>query len=217
MNKIVQLFSGTRILEVAESPVNGKIEVIKSLGLGTYIQVAGLTQSGGILYGVWEKPLQKVIAQRLEIRNCLILGLGGGTVAKIVRDFWPSSEITGVDLDPKMIELGRRYLGLDETGVKVSIGDAFDFVKREVKKGKKYDLVLNDVYVGHEIPPKLESENYIHLVRTVLARGGVAIFNRLYYGEKRPQAVKFEEELERYFSKVELVYPKANLMLICFL
>ena len=33
-----------KILEEVESGINGKIKVVKSLGLGTYIQVEGLTQ-----------------------------------------------------------------------------------------------------------------------------------------------------------------------------
>ena len=227
MGKYSNFLSGIRTLEEVESPVNGKISVMKGLAYGTYIQVEGLTQSGGILKSVWRKPLKKLKNEKTEkLKNCLILGLGGGTVAGLVREFWPSTEIVGVDLDPIMIELGKKYLGLDDYNVKIFIDDAEKFLntkyqKLQPKAGRpldentKYDLILVDLYIGREYPIKFESENYIHLVGSLLERGGVAIFNRLYYGEKRSEAVKFGNKLEKIFKKVDVVYPEANIMYLC--
>src|SRR4030043_825753 len=130
MSKISDFLTGTQILEEVNSPINGNIKVVKGLAFGTYIQVEGLTQSGGILKSVWRKPLKKLKNERIEkLKNCLILGLGGGTGAGLVREFWPDVKITGVDLDPVMIALGRKYLGLDKYGVNVVIGDAYEYVE----------------------------------------------------------------------------------------
>lgn len=216
MNKIVNFLSGTRILEEVESPINGKITVVNSLAWGTYIQVENLTQSGGILEGIWKKTLKKVTSNRLQVTRCLVLGLGGGSAAKVARDFWPEAKITGVDIDPIMVGLGKKYLGLDEVQVKVQVQDAFEFLTTQnAQPPIPYDLILVDLYVGRDYPEKFESENYIRLVRTVLASNGVAVFNRLYFDEKRLQAVKFGKKLEKIFTKVDCFYPQANLMFIC--
>ena len=199
-----------------KSPINGEIEVIRSLAFGTYIQVANLTQSGGILFDVWKKPLKKVAGSKKQVASVLILGLGGGTVVKLVKKFWPEAKITGVDLDPIMIELGKKYLGLDEKVVEISISDAFNFLATyDSQHTTKFDLILIDLYVGDDFPKKFESENYIQRTRTILASGGIVIFNRLYYGEKRAQSMKFGERLEKIFKKVEIVFPEANVMFIC--
>jgi len=79
MSNLKDFLMGTQILKEIESPINGKIQVVRSLGLGTYIQVGGLTQSGGILEGVWRKPLKKVYQSLITNHQSLILGLGGGT------------------------------------------------------------------------------------------------------------------------------------------
>jgi len=71
------------------------------------------------------------------------------------------------------------------------------------------------VYVGRVYPKKFEQDNYIHLVRSHLVEGGIAIFNRLYYGEKRKEAALFGEKLKKHFYKVDWFFPEANLMLIC--
>src|SRR5260221_13368900 len=105
-----------KITEV-KSPINGKIEVCWELGWGKVIRVNGLTQSGGILFEVWQSTLRRLQKTRPEFKNCLILGLGGGSVAKIVSKNWPNAKITGVDIDFVMVDLGKKYLGLDKIEV----------------------------------------------------------------------------------------------------
>jgi spermidine synthase len=214
---------GTKILEERESKYNGSLKVTKSLGFGTYIQAGGLTQSGGIVETIWKSTIKKVKSDKqslpfdgkLMVKSCLVIGLGGGTVVKLVKKNWPEVEIMGIDIDPIIVELGEKYLGLGQVDVEIKIGDALELVKRLKMKGERFDLIVVDLYNGDKYPEKFETENYIQLVKTVLSNSGTAIFNRLYYGDKRPQAVKFGNKLKKIFSKVEWFYPEANLMLIC--
>lgn len=225
MNKLIDFLGGIKTVEEANSPVNGKIEVIKSFAFGTYIQVGGLTQTGGVVNDVWKTSLKKIRNSKLKIRNCLILGLGGGGNAGIVRKFWPDAIITGIDIDPVMVAMGKKYFHLDDLKVKIVIDDAYGFITKELKNlktkkpttfnSKLFDLILVDLYLGDKYPEKFETENYIRLIKTVLSGGGIAIFNRLYYGEKRTDAVKFLKKLEEVFVKVDVVYPEANVMYIC--
>ena len=213
---VSDFLSGIKILEEVTSPINGKIQVVRSLGLGNYIQVEGLTQSGGVVNEVWRTTLRKIRSTKSEIRNCLILGLGGGSAAKLARKFWPDAKIAGVEIDPIMVNLGKKYLKLDAVGVDVIIDDAYKFVANSSKLiAQSYDLILVDLYIGYDVPEKFQSENYIHLVRSLLVRSGTAVFNRLYFGEKRKEAEKFGEKLEKVFSKVERIFPEANVMFVC--
>jgi spermidine synthase len=207
------LFSA-KLLEEADSPVNGKITVLKSFGFGVYIQVGGLTQSGGIVYDVWKQSLGKARKLKNDVSDALILGLGGGTNAQVIREFWPKARVTGVDIDPVMVEMGKKYLGLRE--VKTIIKDAFDLTAGEIKTANKYDLILVDTYLGDAFPEKFESDEFLKRVGKLLAPEGIVIFNRLYYDEKRPLAMKFGTKLEKFFSKVDYVFPEANLMLLCY-
>lgn len=205
------LFVGKRVLEEVESKINGKITVVRSVGLGTYFQVGDLTQSGGVVHSVWKTALRKVKKRKNKVKNSLILGIGGGSAASLIRHFWSEASIQGVDIDPVMVELGKKYLGLDLDSVKIK--DAEDFL---IKSNETYDLILVDTYLGDQYPEKFATKSYIELVKDRLGDGGMAVFNRLYYGEKRKEAVKFGEKLEKNFSKVERVYPEANLMFLCF-
>lgn len=221
MSSVVDLLSGARVVEKVESPINGKIQVVKSLAFGTYIQVAGLTQSGGVMRDVWKTTLKKIRGRRLDVKNCLILGLGGGDAARLVRKFWPAragepeSKIVGVEIDPIMVELGKKYLGLDESGVEIVSQDAYEFCTKYNIQDARFDLILVDVYVGYEVPEKFRSEEFIRRVKSLVSKRGVAIFNRLYHGDKRREAEIFHRKLIDTFRRVRPIYPEANVMFVC--
>lgn len=199
---------GTKILEERESKFNGHLKVVRSLGFGTYIQAEGLTQSGGIVETFWKQTIKKVNRSPFTVHHSFILGLGGGTVAKLIRKNWPEAKIIGIDIDPIMVEWGKKYLELDKTNVEIKIQDAYDF------KGR-YDLIIIDLYNGETFPEKFESKEFLNKVKSSLTEKGIAVFNRTYYGDKRPETVKFGNKLKKIFSKVEWFYPEANLMFVC--
>ena len=207
---------GTKILEERKSKFNGNLRVVKTLGMGTHIQAEGLTQSGGIVEKIWKQTIHHFGQKFTKVGSCLILGLGGGTVAELVKKKYPDVKITGIEIDPLMVELGKKYLRLDKISVDIKIKDALRFVTQEYSSKKtKYDLIIIDLYNGDEYPWVFETPSFLERVKTILADNGVAIFNRLYYGDKRPQAVKFGNQLKTCFNSVDWFYPEANLMFLC--
>lgn len=214
---------GTKILEERKSKFNGNVRVVRTWGMGTYITSQGLTQSGGIVETIWRSTLSQIRHTTYDIRNVLILGLGGGTVAKLVNKIWLDVKITGVDIDPTMIELGKKYLGLDKIKIDTHIQDASKIpVCRHISFPECYDLIIVDLYNGDKFPAKFATNNYIRLVRTNLTSKGIVVFNRLYYkdrkqGHKRKEAEEFEVKLKKVFgdNNVERFYPTANVMFIC--
>lgn len=197
---------GTKILEERNSKYNGNLRVVKSFGLGNYIQSEGLTQSGGVVKGIWKQTLKKVHRSLSNVENVLILGLGGGTVAKLIRKSWPDAKIKGVDIDPLIVELGKKYLGLDDNDIDIKIQDA------AVPVSDKFDLVIVDLYQGDKFPEKFEEEKFLKM----LGKNKFVVFNRLYYKEKKVLAEEFGEKLKKVFKHVEYFYPEANMMFFCY-
>lgn len=205
-----------KILEKRKSKYNGVITIVKSLGTGTCLQVNGLTQSGGVVRTVWKTVLKKVYRENKDIKKVLVLGLGGGSVADLVINIWSSVKIIGVEIDPAMVEMGKKYLGLNTEKVDVIVADANKWLKTNSQKLKSnFDLVLVDMYIGHDVPREFETQEFVLSIRKLLSKSGVVVFNRLYFGEKRTLAMKFSKKLEKIFSGVEYVYPEANLMFVC--
>ncbi len=196
-----------------QSSFNGPISVYWDLAFGKYIKANGLTQSGGIVKEIWKETLVRIKKSKSKVKNCLILGLGGGSAAMLVQKCWPEAKITGVDIDPMMIELGKKYLGLDKIGIEIKIEDAYGVVNRS---REKYELIFVDVDNGYEFPEKFNDEKFIKNVKKVLNKNGAAIFNRFYGGEKRGDSLREGNRLEKEFRQVEYFYPQANLELICY-
>lgn len=215
MGKLQNFLSGVKILEEIESPINGKLTVIRDLAWGIHIKAGGLTQSGGVAEKVWYFSLKEVKKIKSEVKKCLILGLGGAGAVKVVKRYWDGATITGVEIDPIMINLGEKYMGLKESGVKVILEDAMKFIKRQTKKGEKYDLILVDMYVGDFVPEKFTTPVFYKLTKELLENKGVIVINRLYYDEKRKLADKTHEDLKKIFSEVMAVFPEANIMFVC--
>lgn len=215
MSSLAHFLMGTKVAEVRTSKFNGEIQVIKSIAFGTYLQVGGLTQSGGVVIDVWRTSIKKVKSFKKRVKKCLVVGFGGGSAARLVNKYWPEAQIVGVDIDQEMVDLGKKYLKLDKIGAEVVVGDGVAFVKKLAGKNSQFDLVLVDTYAGDEFPAKFESDEFLRLIKKVLPKDGVVVFNRLYYGEKRPLAVKFGTKLKKYFSEVLWVYPEANVMFVC--
>ena len=94
---------------------------------------------------VWDPMgLAPAAAAPGTIKRALILGLGGGAVVHQLRTFFDVPHIHAVELDPKRIELGREYFGLDMPGVELTAGDAIRWVQRY--KGPAFDLVIDDLF-----------------------------------------------------------------------
>ena len=78
-------------------------------------------------------------------RSILVLGLGGGSAARLARGIAPRAHIVGVELDPSVLRAGRRWLGLDALGLEIVQGDARSFLEHD---RRRYDAILEDVFVG---------------------------------------------------------------------
>ncbi len=78
-------------------------------------------------------------------RKILVLGLGGGSAARLARAVAPRARIVGVELDREVLRAARRWFDLDELGVDVVQADALAYLRRA--RGH-FDAVLDDVFVG---------------------------------------------------------------------
>ena len=192
------------VLEERDSKYNGRLKVIKTLGYGTYIQSDGLTQSGGVVESIWKSILRRI--KDKDITKILVLGLGAGTLAKLLRRKYPNSKIAGVEIDPLMIELGKKYFKLEDFKININVKDVINF------KIDKYDLIIVDLYNGDKYPKEFETIKFLKSLRS----SKLLVFNRLYYREKKQDALEFGEKLKKVFQKVETYYPTANVMFFCY-
>jgi SAM-dependent methyltransferase len=96
--------------------------------------------------GVWDALAAPVLmlppARR---RSLLVLGLGGGSAARLLRALAPRARIVGVERDPAVLRAARRRLGLAALGLEVVQADAQDYL---ASLAARFDLIVEDLFVG---------------------------------------------------------------------
>jgi spermidine synthase len=156
---------------------NGRIKVRKFLW-ETSVWVGGFQQSGPLVRDVWQKALNNLTVQ--QFNNILVLGLGCGVAAKLLIKKFPQAKITGVEIDPVMIAIGKKYFNFENA--RVVNADAFQF-----RAKSKFDLIICDLYCGNDIPQKLFSGIFLSKLDQWLEKNGSIVFNFL-----KPQYGNFE-------------------------
>ena len=207
----VRNFFGVRSIEKSSSKYNREIDVIKGQGQ-VRIVVGNFTQSGRFVDQIWRGGLKQIQRNSNPPKSVLIIGLGGGTVANLIQDIWPTISITGIEIDAEMVRLGKKYLGLKETKrLNVIIGDALQVVP-QLKK--EFDLILVDVYIGGKIPARVQGNQFTNSVLKLLSPGGTVIFNRLFHNDQEKEnAEKFIKTLEKKLD-LRLSRQLSNLLII---
>ena len=104
----------------------------------------------------------------------LILGLGGGTIARILLKKYPKLEITGVDNNPTLIMAATNSFNLGEIRMEIKIRDGFEYIK-ECKS--KFDLIIVDMWNGYWFPFRVLSQEFIKDCRTALNENGQVYIN----------------------------------------
>lgn len=78
-------------------------------------------------------------------RSVLVLGLGGGSAARLVRAIAPECRVVGVESSAEVIAAARRHFALDALEIEVVHDCARHFLRR---CRARFDLVIEDVFVG---------------------------------------------------------------------
>lgn len=162
----------------------GRVAVKRSRGAlslrvdGTF---ASWYRPGSPLTGsVWDALAAPLLwLPRDRRRSVLVLGLGGGSAARLVRALAPRARIVGVESSGEVLEAARRWFDLDGLGVEVVHADARRYLRRS---RASFDLVIEDVFVGESRsvrkPAWLPDPGVAAAVRR-LRRGGLLVCNSI--------------------------------------
>ena len=108
----------------------------------------------------------------------LVIGLGGGTLAKTLSSIYPNSEIVSVEIDRAVIKTAEKYFGFKASGkMKVFEQDGRAFVRSALRKNDRYDLIFLDAFDHEYIPEHMLTKEFLEELRDILLPGGVLAAN----------------------------------------
>ncbi|TXH72073.1 MAG: hypothetical protein E6Q88_06965 [Lysobacteraceae bacterium] len=122
-----------------------------------------------------------------EARRVLIIGLGGGVIPMAMRRIDPTLRIDVVELDPAVLGVAKRYFNFrEDPRLRVAIGDGRVYVRRQARKGMRYDLIVIDAYERVYVPEHMVTREFVAEVKSLLAPGGVIASNTFARGPLAP-------------------------------
>ncbi len=111
-----------------------------------------------------------------DLKKAAFLGGGGFAMPEALLDAFPDARADVVEIDPAVIEVGRKYFRVDEyPRMNPVADDARRFLRRT---DARYDLIFADAYSGIRcIPSHLVTREFFELVDSRLAQRGALILN----------------------------------------
>ena len=106
----------------------------------------------------------------------LVIGLAAGTVSSLWTDVYGPAPITGVELDPAILEVGREWFAMDRPNLTAVAADGRQWLSRQASS-QVWDVVLVDAYRVPYIPFHLTTVEWFELVDRHLAAYGVVAVN----------------------------------------
>ena len=205
--EIVKEF-GSRCLLVTTPAVDAteaQFERVKKITLASGVELAHFDQ---VIPNPTIETSAAGAAMAREHRADVIVGLGGGSIVRVLTKFFPKAKITGVDIDKSIVELGKRYFNLSSIkNLEIIISDASKFLKTQQKT---YDLIFVDLYKGYSIPKKFQTDCFLKNLNKNLGKNGYVVFNMLAIQMKKPEAKSFLDKVEKIYHDGNTVSSFAN-------
>lgn len=134
---------------------------------------------GGLADGIWDyfllAPFFAPAPRHPEdVNSLLVLGLAAGTVVRLYTEAYGPIPIRGVELDPAIIAVGRRFFAMDQPHLTAVAGDARYVLRRDTAR---YDVIAVDAYRPPYIPFHLTTVEFFAETRRHLTPDGVVAVN----------------------------------------
>ena len=133
-----------------------------------------------------------------EPREVLMLGLGGGSLAKFFHRRLRGTRVRVVELDPRVVAIARQQFGVPDD-IDIEIADGAQALSPEC-----CDVLVVDAYHDELHVPELASAQFYDAAWLALAEPGVLVVN---FMDDDPKFDRYLQRLERSFAGAVLAMP----------
>ena len=136
------------------------------------LMVEGLSQSAyppPVQGGYW-----KLMMPDRKPERVLALGVGGGTIPRMLLSKYPDVKIVGVEISEAIVNAAIEHLKLGELNMDLIVADAFEYVYQDIGK---FDFIIVDLFDGFNFPLKCLSPKFINRLQELLDEKGMIYIN----------------------------------------
>lgn len=107
-------------------------------------------------------------------KRALVIGLGGGTVPREYSHIYPRTQVDGVEIDPEIVAVGKKYFAMDVPQLHTIVQDGRYYL---LTTNRKYDVIDIDAYQQPYIPFYMATREFFELTKQHLRPGGAVAIN----------------------------------------
>lgn len=168
-----KIFRSRQETEIDVSECDG----VRTLHLGsTAIQSAMRIAKPDHLELAYTRAMMAFLLFKPEPSEILMVGLGGGSLAKFVHQYMDGAKTVVVEISPKVVTVARHLFHLPEDDERLSViiedGAAYLPGRKSIA-----DIVMIDAYDGHAQPELLTTRLFYAHAREALKEEGILVVN----------------------------------------
>lgn len=131
------------------------------------------------LNSLYAKSMMAVLLFNANPSNILMIGLGGGTLAKFLLRQFPECQIKVIEFRKTVLKVARSHFNLPfDARLKVKIGCGGHHVLIASRESEsRYDLMMVDAYHHDGMADEVSSELFFDNCRTLLSEEGILVIN----------------------------------------
>ena len=144
----------------------------------------------------YTRAMMAFLLFRPEPEHVLMIGLGGGSLAKFVHRHLPATRVTVVEIEARVVAIARQYFHLPPDDARLAV---------ETAEGSAWvaghpgccDVLMVDGYDGREQVRELCTEDFYASARAALSADGVLVVNLW----------SSDSHYDAYLQRIERVFP----------
>ena len=139
-------------------------------------------------------------------RDALLVGLGGGSIARFLYRRLERTRITAVEINPKVIQVARHYFGLPENDNRLTVvaADGAQFVPVHPESA---DVLFHDAFEDGDTVSALCTQEFFDACAAALRPNGVLVMN---FMADEPHFEAYSDRIARTFNNRMLILPTGD-------
>ncbi len=196
--KIHKAVSDFEMVEVTE------MDGVRSMHLGSpTIQSSMLVKDPYKLVLAYSWGMLSSLLFKPEIANCVLVGLGGGSIAKYVWQACPQIKQTVIELNPQVIQVARSHFMVpdDDDRLQIIEGDGIAYIQQHPGST---DWLMMDAFGSNGLPPDFCTQSFFDDCAEAVTPDGLFAIN-LWGSDKRFDI--YMQRMEQTFDGRVLMMP----------
>ncbi len=131
------------------------------------------------LHSLYARAMMALLLFHDHPKDVLMIGLGGGTIAKFMLYQFPDCRLKIVEYRSSVLKIARSHFGLPfDPRMKIKIGCGAQHVQHQAREYEElHDLIMIDAYDHAGMAPEVSSLKFFDDCRTLLKKDGLLVIN----------------------------------------